>query len=248
MVLTYHNIGSEPGFNTVAESSLEEQLQYIRSNYQVLSVDEYINHILERGKAKQGAALITFDDAYTSYVERALPVLTKMNLRSVLFICTGSIGKSNEWDSPDERFSIINEETIKLLSEDSLITIGAHTESHRSLTLLGEKDLKDEMTTPKEKLEMLTGKPVDYIAYPYGQFHLNVNNKVKKAANEAGYKAAFSTNFSIDNSRSDIWALNRVDVTGDDDIETFKSKLKRNSYFSVKQKVKNMYSFLKTAI
>lgn len=248
MVLTYHNIGSEPGFNTVAESSLEEQLQYIRSNYQVLSVDEYINHILEHGKAKQGAALITFDDAYTSYVERALPMLTKLNLRSVLFICTGSIGKSNEWDSPDKRFSIINEETIKLLSGNSLITIGAHTESHRSLTLLGEKDLKDEMMTPKGKLEKLTGKTVDYIAYPYGQFHLNVNNKVKKAANEAGYKAAFSTNFSIDNSRSDIWALNRIDVTGDDDIETFKSKLRRNSYFSVKQKVKNMYSFLKTAI
>ncbi len=248
MVLTYHHIGSEPGFNTVAESSLEEQLQYVRSHYHVLSVEEYVNHIFKFGKAKQGAVLVSFDDAYTSYVERALPVLTKMNLRSVLFICTGVIGKSNEWDSPDKRFSIINEETIKLLSENSLITIGAHTESHRSLTLLGEKDLKDEMTNPKEKLEKLIGKPIDFLAYPYGQLHLNVNSKVKVAAYEAGYKAAFSTNFSIDNSRSNIWALNRIDVTGDDDIETFKSKLKRNSYFSVKQQVKNVYSFLKNAI
>lgn len=248
MVLTYHNIGSKPGLNTVAESSFKEQLQYLCSNYQVVSVEEYVDHIFKNGQAKPGTALITFDDGYTSYVERALPILTKLNVSSVLFICTGSIGRSNEWDSPDKRYSIINEEVIKLLSGNSLVTIGAHTESHRSLTLLGEKDLKDEMTTPKEKLEGLTGKPVDYLAYPYGQFHLDVNNKVKGAAQHAGYKAAFSTNFSIDNSSADIWALNRIDITGKDDINAFKSKLNRYNYYTVKQKVKNLYSFLKTAI
>ena len=67
MVLTYHNIGAEPGFNTVAQSSLKEQLGYISGNYEVVSVDEYVNYLIANGKSKDGAAVISFDDAYVSF-------------------------------------------------------------------------------------------------------------------------------------------------------------------------------------
>ena len=246
MVLTYHNIGAEPGFNTVAQSSLKEQLAYISGNYEVVSVDEYVNYLIANGKSKDGAAVISFDDAYVSFAELAMPLLREQELPVALFVCTGVIGKTNEWDSPNKRIPVMNEGMIRMLSTDSLITIGAHTDTHRSLTSLGERDLRDEMNIPRRKLEELTGKPVNYLAYPYGQLHLNVSNEVKKAALDAGYKAAFSTNFGNSNSSGNIYALNRIDITGADSMDGFISKLKPANYYYYKQKVKNIYSRIKT--
>ncbi len=245
MVLTYHNIGAEPGFNTVAQSSLKEQLAYISSNYDVVSIEEYVNYMDANDKSKKGSVAITFDDAYVSYSELAMPVLSDLKLPSALFICTGVIGKTNEWDSPDKRLPVMNEATIKMLSQNSLVTIGAHTETHRSLTSLGKRDLEDEMVIPKRKLEELTGKAVKYMAYPYGQPHLNINAPVVRAVKSAGYKAAFSTNFSSRNSVN-LFSVNRIDVTGEDSMQAFINKLKPHSYYYYKQKLKNIYSRIKT--
>jgi peptidoglycan/xylan/chitin deacetylase (PgdA/CDA1 family) len=212
----------------------------------VVSIDEYVDHMMKTGKSREGTAVITFDDAYASYNDIAIPILNSLDMPSALFICTGVIGRSNEWDDPDKRWPVMNEEVIKLLSQNGLVTIGAHTETHRSLTSLGEKDLKDEMNIPKEKLETLTGKPVNYLAYPYGQFYLNINGDVVKAAQDAGYKAAFSTNFGSSNTAANRFALNRVDVTGADDMDTFMKKLRPYNYYYVKQRVKNIYSSIRT--
>lgn len=246
MVLTYHNIGAEPGFNTVALSSFKEQLAYISTNYEVVSIEDYVNYVVANGQSRRGTALITFDDAYVSFAELAMPLLSELNLPVALFVCTGAIGRSNEWDSPDRRIPVMNEEKIKMLSEDGLVTIGAHSDTHRSLTSLGERDLRHEMLIPKSKLEEITGKPVHYLAYPYGQYHLNLNDNVIRAAKDAAYKAAFSTNFGSNNNARHLFALNRVDITGADNMVSFVSKLKPLSYHYFKQKLKNVYSRLRT--
>ena len=72
-----------------------------------------------------------------------------------------------------------------------------------------------------------------------------MNAAVIREVKNAGYKAAFSTNFSRRNS-TNVYSVNRIDVTGDDSMEGFINKLKPHSYYYYKQQVKNFYSRIKT--
>ena len=242
MVVTYHNIGTESAFNTVSISAFQQQVTYLAEHYDVVDVEKYLHGIRKTGRNIKGQVVITFDDAYCSYKELALPFLKEKNIPGALFVCTGYLGKSNEWDKPEQRFPIMSENDVAELAKEELVTIGGHSVTHRSLSGLSVEEIFEELKGAKEFLEKLVGKEVVYMAYPYGQYNLNVNNMVKEQVRKAGYKAAFSTNFSIDNHAADIYALNRLDITPQDDMNTFKAKLKKYSYNFLKQRLKNIYT------
>lgn len=60
-------------------------------------------------------------------------------------------------------------EEIKLISQDPLVTIGAHTVNHFPLTRLDPNDLEFEISESKELLEKNIKKPVEHFAYPFGK-------------------------------------------------------------------------------
>ncbi len=244
MILSYHNIAEQKGFYTIPFGVFQEQVNYIKKHYQVVSLDEYVVH-LEKTRSSGNLAAITFDDAYTSYADLVVPFLKRLNIPSAVFVCTNYLGKSNEWDEPVNRFPIMGEQTLKNISANNLVTIGAHTVSHRSLASLPEDELNTELTQSKKIIESIIGKEVDYVAYPYGQLFLNVNSKVFTASQKAGYRAGVTTNFNTRNSAINLFALNRLDITPDDDLEKFKAKLQPKNYYYFKQKIKNLYNFLK---
>lgn len=65
----------------------------------------------------------------------------------------------------------------------------SHTENHEDLsTITYDKQLYS-MKTSKKLLEKITGKKVNYIAYPYGRW----NKDTLKAVKDSGYTMAFST-------------------------------------------------------
>src|SRR6185437_5501083 len=98
MVLTYHNIGVEAGFNTVKYKAFEQQIAHLKQHFDIVSADSYINYIKTNGRSKEGSVLLTFDDAYTSFKELVFPLMSLNNLPSTVFVCTGYLGRSNEWD------------------------------------------------------------------------------------------------------------------------------------------------------
>lgn len=67
--------------------------------------------------------------------------------------------------------------------------IGAHSVSHKSLTLVTGDRLTGEVTTCKQKLEELIGKQVCMFCYPNGRYNSQVIRKLKCA----GYKGARTT-------------------------------------------------------
>ena len=54
------------------------------------------------------------------------------------------------------------------LSRDHLVTIGAHTVNHYTLSKLSPADVKKEILRCKQRLESQLGKEVHHFAYPYG--------------------------------------------------------------------------------
>lgn len=60
-------------------------------------------------------------------------------------------------------------EEIKLISQDPLVTIGAHTVNHFPLTRLDSNDLEFEILESKKRLEKYIQQPVEHFAYPFGK-------------------------------------------------------------------------------
>jgi peptidoglycan/xylan/chitin deacetylase (PgdA/CDA1 family) len=98
MILMYHHIAEQPGFNTVSRLHFQEQMDWLSQNkYEVVTMDAYVQG-LRSGQLPPNRVTITFDDAYISYKEIALPILRSHGFPSTVFVPTNFVGKSNVWD------------------------------------------------------------------------------------------------------------------------------------------------------
>ena len=87
-----------------------------------------------------------------------------------------------------ERYRTMNAEEIRLISNDPLITIGAHTENH---ILCDQEDYKvqvNEIKNSKAKLEDIIDKEVNLFAYPNG----NIGLDTREILDKLGFLRAFT--------------------------------------------------------
>ena len=71
--------------------------------------------------------------------------------------------------SPDHQAQPLSWDQLRQLARDPLVTIGAHTSNHFSLTMLSDEELYSEIMDGKRKLEYELGIPIKHFAYPFGK-------------------------------------------------------------------------------
>ena len=125
-------------------------------------------------------AVVTFDDVPESALKNAVPYLKKEKIPYTFFVGVDFL----------KREGFISEEQLKELAEDPLCTVGSHSYSHSSLRHSGS--LERELKQSKKYLEVLLGREVEYVAYPYGTL-ASVSGRVQRYARECGYLMAFGT-------------------------------------------------------
>lgn len=96
-------------------------------------------------------------------------------------------------DLPDlvER-AAIDEAGMIAADRHPLIEIGAHTVSHRALSLLDDADVRAEMADNKSFLEERLQREVPHFAYPYGAPSLS-GPREPRIARETGFRSAVTT-------------------------------------------------------
>jgi peptidoglycan/xylan/chitin deacetylase (PgdA/CDA1 family) len=245
MILSYHHIAEKAGSYTVSLHDFGAQLDWLfQQGYQVVSLSAYLDFLLQHGHNHEKQVVLTFDDAFQSFADLGMPELERRQLPVALFVPTGYFGKSDDWNRASIQVPIMGAETLQELAGCPLLTIGSHTVSHPILARLGTADLAWELRSSKKQLEQLTGRPVDYLAYPFGQPFIDVNTTVQKAAADAGYKAALSTSFQISNKADNLYCLNRITVEGYHQLNGFRNAIRPFSLRSLKQQLKNGVSYL----
>lgn len=95
-ILFYH--GVEIGIvNPIVQNShlslnlFEKQINYLRKNYEIVSLDYLYECIANGQKLSSSQVLITFDDGYKSNVNIVMPLLKSHNIPFTVFICTDHI-------------------------------------------------------------------------------------------------------------------------------------------------------------
>jgi peptidoglycan/xylan/chitin deacetylase (PgdA/CDA1 family) len=101
-------------------------------------------------------------------------------------------------------------------------SVEAHTVSHVALSGLDYEDQIAEIAENQSYLEEITGQPVRFLAWPYG----DVNASAIEAATATGIVMAFglgATAAELDTT--DWYAIPRMAILVDDDLETFAAKV-----------------------
>lgn len=117
LVLLYHrvtNAETDPQLLAVSPVNFDAQLEFLKQNYRVLTVDEFSHHLREGIRFPEKSVLITFDDGYADNYLEALPILEKHHLQALFYISTGTLNTSREfwWDAV-ERIVLLSGSTPK---------------------------------------------------------------------------------------------------------------------------------------
>jgi peptidoglycan/xylan/chitin deacetylase (PgdA/CDA1 family) len=91
-VLCYHRVGTGgiPLFSELPAKIFEEQMQFLRRRYRVISLDELCEE-MERPTRNGDAVAVTFDDGYRDLFTYALPVLRNYQIPATIFLPAISI-------------------------------------------------------------------------------------------------------------------------------------------------------------
>ncbi len=107
------------------------------------------------------AVTITFDDAYLSIYEKALPILETYGLKGIVFTISDLIGGFFEGQR------LLNITQLRELIDKGW-EIGSHTETHRRLADLTIREKIKEIVESKRKLKEMLNANVQTFSYPYG--------------------------------------------------------------------------------
>lgn len=219
VVLMYHSIDSTNGRHTVDPKKFRCQLEYLKSNYAIVTLNEILGFIQGSRELPRRAASITFDDGYHSFFSNVYPYISRCSLPATVFVTTGHVDREGPFD--DSNPKMLTWDEIEEMSRNR-IEIGAHTVTHPNLQAISLKEAKKEIEESKKEIEKHTRKSVDFFSYPFGKF----TPEIMAAVKSLGFKAAVGGGGTI-RKNARVFALNRIQVDSSVSFVLFKAQLTR---------------------
>ena len=223
IVLCYHIVEapSAPRMK-IDRETFRQHLRYLEmTGYNVIP----LKHLYEfvsgtRASIPKNAVVITIDDGWRSTYTEAWPELKKRNFPFTAFVYPNIIGKTS---------NALTWAQIKEMSNDG-VDIQSHALTHPFLTKRRHRAMSDEtysawlmreLVESRRILEEQTGKSVQFIAYPYGDY----DDRVATAASKAGYTAALTCDFGPVKKGSNPLKMKRFVIDDQMDFADFRGYL-----------------------
>ncbi|MGZ9096799.1 MAG: polysaccharide deacetylase family protein [Micavibrio sp.] len=210
VIFAYQRIGEDlhPANNLSTEQFKNHITELIEGEYHVAPLSKIVEAFQSGTKLPEKTVAITFNGAYQSALENAIPVLLANNLPFTVFFSPDQAdGKTPEYMGWDD---------IKRLSRSSQVTLGLHPASYMRLTESPEEEIRRQVNKALNRYrEELKSEP-EFFAYPFGEYTKNFRDIIAAS----GFKAAFGQQSGVAYSGSDQFALPRFAMTesyGDDE-------------------------------
>lgn len=191
MVLCYHAVSDDwPAALSVTPTRFAAQLEHlVGRGYVGVTFSE-----TALGEASRKTVAVTFDDGYRSVIDRARPIMDRLQLPGTVFVATDWMGdEPMRWPGIDQWMGGEHERELTPMSweqarslVDSGWEIGSHTRSHPRLPQLDDERLADELAGSRSACERELGVRCQSLSYPYGDH----DARVIAATEAAGYTIA----------------------------------------------------------
>ena len=222
-ILCYHIVESphDPRME-ISREVFYEQMRYLAmTGYTVVPLrDIYEYAIGKRTSLPKNAVAITIDDGWRSAYTEAFPELKKRHFPFTVFIYPKIIGQT--------AYALTWKQIREMAAAG--VDIESHSLSHPFLTRRRNASLDDaqyaewlqkELKESKQILEKQTGQPVNFLAYPYGDYDHFLAASVKNA----GYEAALTCEYGPITRGMNPFRLRRIVIDKRMDFAAFRRYL-----------------------
>jgi len=183
----------------IPDSDFREQMQSLAdSGYHSILPDQLYEYLTTGKELPSKPFMITFDDTRLDQYTAALPELNKHGFKATFFIMTVSLNKPG----------YMSRDQVKQLADEGHI-IGSHTYDHKNVKTYTSDDWVDQVQKPSQQLQTITGKPVEYFAYPFGLWNKEAISKLK----DHDFKGVFQLAANRDEN-DPLYSIRRIIVPG----------------------------------
>ncbi len=161
-ILVFHAVDEDVGEHSVAPHKFERHMRWLSRVSTPINL-EALEQVLRGEVTVRRPVVITFDDGYASIFTAAYPVLRSLNIPFCVFQVTALVGEKGPkpmltWDH------------LLAMHDSGLMTIGAHTHTHRRLIDTNSETIHWELDQSVDELRRQLGVNVRYFAFPYGKY------------------------------------------------------------------------------
>ena len=193
-VLFYHRVAdSNPNDWTMSCKRFARQIAWLKARFDIVSLAEAQQRV-QSGKNNRPTACITFDDGYADNCDFAIPLLIGQQVPFTYFVASAHVMEQRPFAHDVARGQPLQPNTpeqIRALAKAG-VEIGAHTRNHADLGASSDPSfLHDEIVGSKKDIENLTGGPVRFFAFPFGQ-HRQLTPAAFDVARDAGFAGVCS--------------------------------------------------------
>jgi peptidoglycan/xylan/chitin deacetylase (PgdA/CDA1 family) len=222
-VLCYHIVEAPAAPRMhITRNVFRQHLRFLEmTGYNVIPLRQLYEYITgQRASIPRNAVVITIDDGWRSTYTEAFPELQKRKFPFTVFIYPKIIGQTS---------NALSWAQIREMA-DAGVDIQSHSLSHPYLTRRRHVSLDEdsyvrwvqrELAESKRLLEKETGKKVQFLAYPYGDY----DTRLAKYVTGAGYKAALTCDFGRVKPGSDPLRMRRFVIDDRMDFAAFRRYL-----------------------
>lgn len=236
-ILMYHSISHSAAAKfkkfTVSPTVFANQMAYLyQQAYTPITVSQFIHMRSQVSSAlPERPVVITFDDGFADFYREVLPVLKQYSFTATLYVATAFVDDTSRWLQHEGEATrpMLTWEQLTEISEYG-IECGAHSHSHPQLDILPKSLSYNEIVQSKRILEHHLGRQISSFAYPFGYHTAMIRRQVR----EAGYTSACAVKYTMSSESTDPFALTRLIVGADLDLNTFAALVSGRSSYSLR--------------
>ena len=216
-IIALHGIENNPiGRYEISAGAFDSLCGTLKNmGYETITMVDLYNHFAKGTKLPAKPVIITSDDGYQSMYTTAFTILKKYKYKMTVFLITSYIGDNektrrlNDFDSGTKDIpqrAMLTWPEIGQMSKYGC-EFQSHTWSHSIISNISIETAKFELLQSKHDIELHTGKPVIFVAWPHSQ----TSNQVISLLPQTGYAGALYYGNGVQSLTSiDLYRLNRV--------------------------------------
>lgn len=229
-ILMYHHVALEDSKGlTISEKSLDRQLSYLSEKgyktYHFRELDQ-----LEKATSRKNI-IITFDDAYVSQMQYAIPLLKKYKLKATFFVPLDFLGKTDLWNTSE--LDVMTMEQLRTIDPD-VVELGFHSFYHKKYTEISDAEIE---VDTRKCVEFVSENKLNFssvLAYPYGKFPKDKlrNKTFQKILSQNGIQYGLRIGNRINAFPfKKPYEIERIDVKGEWSLLRFRQKIRFGKFF-----------------
>jgi peptidoglycan/xylan/chitin deacetylase (PgdA/CDA1 family) len=211
VILLYHRVGLGENEIDLPAEAFRRQLKSLRQREGVLTLDQAVMD------GSRGGVVVTFDDGSRDFHEVVLPLLVQYRVPALLYLATGWVDGNG-----GRRADAVTWPQLREAVDTGLVTVGAHTHSHVSLSRASEDEAERELRRSKELVEDRLSLPCRHFAYPFA-VGSPAADRVARSLFDTAALHAWRTNRR---GRIDRYRLGRTPVLRSDGPMFFRAKVR----------------------